>query len=218
MAQSELITQCNDKHQVLVRDADDLAKRGVTAKRVADFEQQAQAFAALPTDGELDTAKQEATDRKVAAHTKVVTQLQVVMGIVGTVNDPRTASYKMFGSAGLDSASDGDLYVGLLRAVRVGRARLATYAAAGLTPELLNELEDANKKFLDRMDEQTDAEHDRGSAADTRIVAGNALYDELIALCAVGKALYATTDARKYQDYVVTDTAAPPAGPTPPQA
>ena len=32
-----------------------------------------------------------------------------------------------------------------------------------------------------------------------------------------GKALYATTDARQYADYVVTDTPAPPAAPGPPQ-
>jgi hypothetical protein len=29
------------------------------------------------------------------------------------------------------------------------------------------------------------------------------------ALCAIGKARYATTDARQYADYVVTDTPAP---------
>ena len=58
----------------------------------------------------------------------------------------------------------------------------------------------------------------RGRAADIRITAANALYTELIDLCAVGKALYATTDARKYQDYVVTDTPAPPAVPVVPKA
>ena len=42
-----------------------------------------------------------------------------------------------------------------------------------------------------------------------RILAANALYTELIDLCAVGKALYATTDACKYEDYVMTDTPAP---------
>ena len=218
MSQSELISQCNDKHLVLVRDAADLAGRGVDPKQVAVFQAQARAFAALPTDGELDAAKQEATARKVTAHTQAVTQQQVVMGIVGTVHDTRSASYKMFGSAGLDSASDGDLYVGLLRVVRVGRARLKDHANAGLSAALLDALEASNREFLVRMDDQTDAEHDRGSAADDRVLAGNALYAELIALCAVGKALYATTDARKYEDYVVTDTPAPVAPPVPPAA
>ncbi|MBF9239726.1 hypothetical protein I2I05_20200 [Hymenobacter sp. BT683] len=80
------------------------------AARVPAFQTQATAFAALPTDGELDALKQEATSRKLATHTQAVTQQQVVMGIVGTVNDTRSATYKMFGSAGLDSASDARKY------------------------------------------------------------------------------------------------------------
>ena len=51
-----------------------------------------------------------------------------------------------------------------------------------------------------------------------RILAGNALYNELVDLCAIGKALYATTDARKYADYVMNDTPAPPTDTVPPKA
>ena len=218
MAQSELIKQSNDKHLSLVRDATALAGRGVAAARVAAFQAQTLGFAALPTDGELDAAKQEATARKTAVQTTAVTQQQVIMGIVGTVSDVRSASYKMFGSSGLDSASDADLYVGLLRIGRVGRARLADYAKAGLTPALLDALATSATDFLARMGEQQDAESDRGHAADGRVLAGNALYTELIDLCGIGKALYATTDARKYEDYVVTDTPAPAAPPVPPKA
>ena len=54
--------------------------------------------------------------------------------------------------------------------------------------------------------------------ADTRLLAGNALYTELIALCAVGKALYATTDARKFQDYIVNETPDLAVAPVPPVA
>lgn len=48
-----------------------------------------------------------------------------------------------------------------------------------------------------------------------RIGASNALYTELTDLCSIGKARYATTDARKHEDYVVTNA---PAAPGPPQA
>ncbi|WP_345126784.1 hypothetical protein [Hymenobacter antarcticus] len=37
-------------------------------------------------------------------------------------------------------------------------------------------------------------------------------------LCGIGKARYATTDARKYEDYVVTDTPAPAVVPVPGKA
>ncbi|MBC8084748.1 MAG: hypothetical protein H7Z21_16235, partial [Hymenobacter sp.] len=138
--------------------------------------------------------------------------------IVGTVHDPRSASYKMFGSAGLANGPEAELYVGLLRVVRVGRAHLTDYAAKGLTPAMLDALAASAAEFLERLGKQQDAETARGRAADARILAANALYTELIDLCAVGKALYATTDARKYQNYVVMDTPAPVAAPAPPKA
>ena len=50
------------------------------------------------------------------------------------------------------------------------------------------------------------------------MLAANALYAELMAICSIGKALYAQTDARKFQDYVVHDAPAPGAPPVPPAA
>ncbi|WP_310397017.1 hypothetical protein [Hymenobacter sp.] len=218
MPQSELIKVGFDKHQYLVRDAADLAPRGVDAARLAAFEKLRQDFELLPTDIELDAAKQNATLAKEKAQVQAETQLQAIMGIVGTVHDPRSASYKMFGSAGLANGPEAELYVGLLRVVRVGRAHLADYAAKGLTPAMLDALAASAAEFLERLGQQQDAETARGRAADARILAANALYTELIDLCAVGKALYATTDARKYQDYVVMDTPAPVAAPVVPKA
>ncbi len=212
MAQSELIKVSFDKHGYLVRDAAELAPRGIDAKRIAAFDKLRQAFEALPTDIELDATKQNTTLAKEAMHTQAVTELQAIMGIVGTVHDVRSASYKMFGSSGLDNGPEADLYVGLLRVVRVGRAHLADYAPAGLTAAMLDALAASAAEFLERLGQQQDAESARGRAADVRILAGNALYTALIDLCGIGKARYATTDARKYDDYVVTDTP-PPAVP-----
>ena len=120
----------------MVRNTADLASHGVNAARVLAFQAQTLAFATLPTDGELDAAKQEATARKTSVQTQAVTQMQVIMGIVGTVNDVRSAAYKMFSSSGLDS--DSDLYVDLLRVGSVGRTRQKDYAKADLTPALLD--------------------------------------------------------------------------------
>ena len=80
---------------------------------------------------------------------------------------------------------------------------------------MLDALAACAAEFPARLGQQQDAEAARGRAADTRILADNALYTELIDLCGIGKALYATTDARKYQDYVVNDSPTPPTGPTP---
>lgn len=218
MPQSELIKVSFDKHSYLLRDAAELAPRGVDAARIAAFNKLRQDFELLPTDIELDGTKQEATQAKEKVQAAAVTQLQAIMGIVGTVHDVRSASYKMFGSAGLATGPEAELYVGLLRVVRVGRAHLADYAPKGLTTAMLDALAASATEFLARLGTQQDAETARGRAADVRILAGNALYEELIDLCGIGKALYATTDARKYDDYVVTDAPAPGAAPGPGEA
>ncbi|MDO7876527.1 hypothetical protein Q5H93_17415 [Hymenobacter sp. ASUV-10] len=206
MSQSDLVTVSFEKQLFMVRDAKELEGRGIPLKRITDFKGQITDFTALPTDGELDQTKQEATDRKDAAQRDLITQLQIVMGIVGTVDKPSTSGYKKFGTAGLDNASEGDLHLGIIRAVRVGRASLDKYAAKGLTADLLTELETRNATFLTRLGEQQDAETARGEAADARIRAANALYAELMDICGTGKALYAQTNARKFDDYIVNDT------------
>lgn len=207
MSQSDLVTVSFEKQLFMMRDAKDLEGRGIPLKRITDFKVQITDFTELPTDGELDQTKQEATARKDAAQRELITQMQIVMGIVGTVDKPSTSGYKKFGTAGLDNASEGDLHLGIIRAVRVGRASLAKYAAKGLTAGLLTELETRNATFLTRLGEQQDAEDARGEAADTRVLAANALYAELMDICGTAKALYAQTNARKFDDYIVNDDA-----------
>lgn len=130
----------------------------MTPARVAAFEQQRQDFELLPTDIELDAAKQNATLAKEKAQTQAVTQLQGIMDIVGTVHDARSASYKMFGSASLATGPEADLYVGLLRVVRVARAHLAEYAAQGLTAAMLDELAASAATFMELLGKQQVAE------------------------------------------------------------
>jgi hypothetical protein len=205
MSQADLVTVSFEKQLFMLRDTEELAGRGISSDRIDKFKTHITDFTKLPTDGELDQTKQEATDRKDDAQRALLTQMQIVMGIVGTVDKPTTAGYKKFGTAGLDNASEGDLHLGVIRAVRVGRATLAKYAERGLTKELLDELEARNGTFLTRLGEQQDAENDRAEAADVRILAANKLYAELMDICGTAKALYAQTNARKYDDYIVND-------------
>ena len=46
----------------------------------------------------------------------------------------------------------------------------------------------------------------------------NTLYTELIALFPMGKALFTTTDTRKFEDHVVTNTPVPAVVPVPAKA
>ena len=64
----------------------------------------------------------------------------------------------------------------------MGRAHLADFARASLATAMLNALAASATAFLERLDDQQDAEAAQGRATDVRILAGNALYTELIDL------------------------------------
>ncbi|OON67558.1 hypothetical protein [Hymenobacter sp. CRA2] len=79
-----------------------------------------------------------------------------------------------------------------------GRAGLATYAAKGLTASLLDQLEAQNAALLAAVGKQHDAESAAVTATQQRLTAGNALYDELAALCEAGKSAFVQTDVVRH--------------------
>ena len=216
MSQAELVSTATTKQGYLRRDLDALKPYGVTPARLDALQALTAAFVALPTETEGVQATATATLAKEGARTAALGTMQRIMGIVGLVHHDRTPQYKAFGTAGLNSASDGDLYLGLVRAVRVGRANLATYAPKGLTAAALSQLEAENATLLATVGNQYDTESGAAGATQQRLTAGNALYDELVALCDAGKAAFVQTDVSKHQDYVIYDAPAPAKAPAKP--
>jgi len=209
MAQADLVTTANEKLNALRRDVAELASYDVTPARLTGLQTLISTFVALPTEDEGVQAVAEATLVKKAARLAALGTMQRVMGMVGLLHDDRTPQYKAFGTSGLNSASDGDLYVGLVRTVRVGRANLATYAVKGLTAADLTLLETQNAVLLNTLGELHDQESAAAAATQQRLTAGNALYDELVDLCEAGKAAFVQTDVSKYDDYVIYDAPLP---------
>ncbi|PJJ60347.1 hypothetical protein [Hymenobacter chitinivorans] len=208
MSQPDLVSTANEKLGYLRRDVAALARYAVTPARLDALQALTAAFVALPTETEGVQRAATATLAKEAARTAALGTMQRIMGMVNLVHNDRTPQYKAFGSSGLNSASDGDLYLGLVRVVRVGRATLGTYAAKGLTATDLSQLEAENAALLTTVGEQHDAESGAGGATQQRLSAGNTLYDELVALCEAGKAAFVQTDVSKHQDYVIYDAPA----------
>ncbi|GAB3826063.1 hypothetical protein [Hymenobacter jeollabukensis] len=221
MSQPDLVAAAHEKLLYLRRDLADLASYDVSAARLDGLQRLTTDFVALPTEDEGVQATAATTQAKLGARAAALGTMQTIMGKVGLLHHDRTPQYKAFGTSGLQSASDGDLYLGLVRCVRVGRAGLDTYAVKGLTAGLLDQLENENKVLLKQVGEQHDAESRAATATQQRLTAGNALYDELVQLCEAGKAAFVQTDAVKHADYVLYDApapAAPPAGKPAPKA
>ena len=214
MAQADLLLMASTKLGYMRRDDADFATRGVAAERITHFGTLIQRFADMPTEQEMVQLAAGQTQRKDAARTLLLTLMQALMGKVSLKYDNRTPAYKAFGTSGLNSASEADLYMGIRQAVRVGRRTVSEYAAQGITEQELDQLNAQNETFLEALHAQQDTENEGQSITQTRLRAGNALYEELSYLSEVGKTLYVQTDVSKYEQYVID--AAPTAAAVPP--
>jgi len=220
MAQAELLLTASTKLGYMRRDAADFATRGVPAARLNGLETLIQTFADMPTEDEMVQTAATLTQQKDAARVQLLSAMQALMGKVSLKHNDRTPAYKAFGTSGLNSAGEAQLYAGVRQAVRVGRRTVGEYAAQGVTTAELDALATLNEAFLDALHDQQDAENEGLSTTQTRLRAANALYEELSYLCEVGKALYVQTDVTRYEQYVLYDQPTRPLpgplpGPTP---
>ena len=203
MSQGDLILLCHTKADFMDRDAAAFATRGVQPARIAAFRAQADAAANMPSDEQLDFAKQELTDAATTQRAVVESGMANVMSQVAIVHDNRSPAYKAFGSAGLYDDSEGDFYVNMGHLLDWATAHAATYAAQGLTPAQLEALAAENDKYLLALKAQRLAISNRSATTQARQKDLNALYDELAALCGIGQGLFKQTDVSKYDDYVI---------------
>jgi hypothetical protein len=218
LSQGDLILLCHAKADFLDRDADAFLTRGVKPWRVLAFRQQAAAAAKLPSDAQLDFAKQALTDAVAAQRGVVESGMATLMSQVAIVHNDRSPAYKAFGSATLYADSAGDFYVNMGHLLDWATAHLDEYQEQGMTPEQLAGLAKENEKYLAALKAQRLAISGRGATTQTRQVTLNALYDELSALCGIGQGLFKQTDVSKYDDYVIDPTEHSAGPPTPPAA
>ena len=203
MSQGDLILLCHTKADFMDRDSKAFVTRGVQPERISAFQTQADAAAKLPSDEQLDYAKQELTDAARTQRIVVESGMVTVMSQVAIVHDNRSPAYKAFGSAGLYDDSEGDFYVNMGHLLNWATAHAAEYKEQGITPQQLAELAQANEQYHAALKLQRLAISDRSATTQTRQITLNALYDELSALCGIGQGLFKQSDVSKYDDYVI---------------
>ena len=207
-SQATLWQRCLNLFPSLDRDAAKLTRFGVTSARVDKFKTDTAAFGLLEPDTVLVQEGAVETEEKQAEREALVTSIQQVMACIELKDDPRTAAYKRFGVVNVANATEAALHLAGAVVVKQGRKYLADYAGVGLTADMLDAVEANNARFVEELTTGKEAENDRQTATDARIEAANALYEELVKLCAAGNAAWRFEDETKADEYVV-ESAAP---------
>ena len=215
--QAALWQRCLEMSPVAHRDAAELAKRGISAAMLTKFDANTAAFGELDPDTVLVQEGAAVTETKDATQTALETAIQAVMDCVGLKDDPRTPGYKRFGVSDVTSLGQAKLHLAATIVAKQGRKYLADYADKGLTTALLATVETQDAAFVDQMTDRHEAVSTRAGATRARILAGNGLYRQLVALANAGQAAWRLTDAQKAHEYVIdpAGTSAAPVVPKP---
>ncbi len=169
------------------------------------------AFAGLPTDVELSSMIVEATkaknDKRTAATEYVMTEVMARVKLKYV--DEQNAVYKRFGVSNIYNETDGNFLILLYRVHRQANALQPTLGQ-GLTVAIVAQVETLAGEFLALWKAQDAAIDDRDVAVQTRVEAGNSLYEDVAKLGELGKRIWLNKDESKYNDYVIYPSGAEP--------
>ena len=212
--QAALWQRCLEMSPTARRDAAELAKRGITAAKLVKFDADTATFGAMDPDEVLVQEGKVVTDDKDATEVALETAIQAVMDCVVLKDDARTPGYKRFGVSDVSSLSQAKLHMAATMVVKQGRKYLAEYTEQGLSAALLDVVAAEDAAFVEQMADRYEAVSTRAGATRARILFGNGLYRQLVAIANAGESTWRLTDAQKAHEYVID--AAPGAAATPP--
>lgn len=215
MADADVIQKADDIAVAMMRDKNDFATRGVKDTRPAELPAARNAFAEFPTDEELGGLVTAAAEDKDTLRAQIGHAVSSIRNMA-EIKYHDKGLYKTFGFDGFSNLSDNDAYRATKRIVRVATRLLSALESEGLTSDAITALDDLNQAFDKSIDAIHEAVENRDISTQERVRLGNALWAKMAEFASIGKSLFEHTDEAKYNDYVITDTPPPPAGPAAP--
>lgn len=200
---ANLITVSNARAAFLRRDIASLSAFGITTATISAFEAQINAFENCPNDVELLAEQKYATefkDAKAAAIRDAIEPIDTRVKIK-FANSPAKAN--SFAVNDLSQFDDANLLRAARRVVRMANVYLPQLASTGLTAAMITQLGTLASEFEVLITNQEEKIAKRDEAQEDRVEMGNALFYELKKLCRLAKSAWRTTDAAKFNDYLL---------------
>lgn len=203
---ANLITLCNAKVAHLRRDSAVLAAFGVNATNLSAFEAQVNTFENFANDQELLAEQTYATELKDAKATAIRDAILPILTRAQNKFAQSPAKANSFGIGELHNYDDANLLRAARRVVRMATVYLPQLSSEGLTTAIISQLSVLASEFELLITNQEEKIARRDEIQEDRVEMGNAIFAELKKLCRSGKSAWRTTDAAKYNDYLLYDT------------
>lgn len=203
---ADLYVQCLERLKYANRDKKQFELYGYKMERMKKFIVMCEKFRSLPDDDELVGDQMLVTEKKYTAAEKLKTAIRSLMTRVAMKYSNRTGRYRKFGTAKMGDMTDAQLLFCGRRVARVARQQIDFLSEVGVNENTIQRVTDACRNFENALNIQQDKVSDRDIAVERRIDQGNALYDELIVLCNIGKDIWVETDLAKYENYTIYES------------
>ena len=202
----KLVTTINEKIAYIRRDAAEFLGFGITAAMVDELESKNNLFSDTATDVELVGDQSEVTGAKDALAAQLREAIRNVMTRVALQYEAESARYKKFGTESLSQQSDAQLLVTAARVFRVGTELLDILDIHGLTAAMLNSVKVIRGNLEQELISMNLRISDRDIEQESRVEAGNAIYNTLVKYTNTGQSIWASSNVAKYNDYVIYNT------------
>jgi hypothetical protein len=202
-----VLAQLGDKATGLAdRDGAELATYGVDDAFKTNLSTKTQDLKDCPSDEEYEGNVKDLTETKDASADVVKVAIREIMSRVVNVFPVGSGKWLRFHTVGLNEMDDSNLVKCGFRVVRMSVLFAAQLLPKGVTPEMVQNLNDITKKLDDDFDAQQDAKFERRSATRDRILLANGLYHIIVELFGYGKNYWVTRNSAKYKDYIIYNT------------
>ncbi|MFN8284392.1 MAG: hypothetical protein U0U67_14320 [Chitinophagales bacterium] len=202
----KLKQQADETVNLIDRDILEFTDRGYTAARRTEFINAIAEFHDFPTDEQMDGIKQTATEEKDKARDVVESKMRTMFLAAKNVFGLNSGKYREFGNPDLTSLNDANLSRDANMMVTTAGKYLTLLAAEGVTPAKITALDDAQKEFDKKIDEQKTAISNRDNSTEDRAKLANVVYDLLVKYCETGRDIWYETSEAKYNDYIIYNT------------
>ncbi len=203
---ASLYVQCVERIKYARRDLRYFEQYGYTLEKLKQFYSKCEQFQSLPDDDELIGDQMLTTEKKNNAAEMLKSSIRSVMTRVALKFSNRSGRYRKFGTSKMGDMSDPQLLFCGRRVARVARQQLPLLAETGLNENHIGKVIESCKAFENALHIQQDKIAERDIAVERRTEKGNELYQELVALCNVGKDIWAERDKSKYENYTLYES------------
>jgi len=185
------------------RDLPELSAFGITPALLDDMKALRNVFYDIPTDEEYSADMVGATQTKNATRVTVEKMIKLIAERGKLKFGERNIRYKMFDNNAISRRDDNEIVRSGRVVSGVGNEYLTDLTSMGLTQDILDELDATVLLFDQQVDIKNKRVRTRDFAVETRVEAGNTLYDAMTYICSVGKLYYQYVSEAKFNDYVI---------------